>query len=135
MSDQNEILGRGWAFPPSFDKQANDVAMLEGEADLQNSVHVIIHTKLGERILRAEFGSTIHDLIFEPLNENIKTYMAASLKNALELNEPRIEVLDITLEQENPTIGRVDIAVAYRSIETNVTNNLVVPFYTENLEA
>jgi phage baseplate assembly protein W len=135
MSDQNEILGRGWAFPPSFNKQANDVAMLEGEADLQNSVHVIIHTKLGERILRAEFGSTIHDLIFEPLNENIKTYMSASLRNALELNEPRIEVLDITLEQENPTIGRVDIAVAYRSIETNVTNNLVVPFYTENLEA
>lgn len=135
MSDQNEILGRGWAFPPSFNKQANDVAMLEGEADLQNSVHVIIHTKLGERILRAEFGSTIHDLIFEPLNENIKTYMSASLRNALELNEPRIEVLDITLEQENPTIGRVDIAVAYRSIETNLTNNLVVPFYTENLEA
>ncbi|WP_062056402.1 GPW/gp25 family protein [Aquimarina longa] len=128
--DQNEVLGTGWAFPPKFHKHSNGVEMLTGEEDIESSIYVILHTKLGERILRDEFGSDIHELLFEPLNENMKTYMASSLKKSLINNEPRITVENITLAQKDPNLGRVDILITYKLIETNKTQNLVVPFYS-----
>ncbi len=130
MSDNDEILGRGWEFPPKFDKNKNGPAMLTGKSDVDNSIYVILHTKMGERIMRSSFGSNIYDLLFEPLNENMKTFMADSLKHSLEDNEPRINVQELSLEQTDPSIGRVDISIIYSIIETNETNNLVVPFYT-----
>jgi phage baseplate assembly protein W len=134
MTDQDEILGAGWEFPPRFDKGSNSNAMLAGQNKVENSIYVIIHTKIGERILRNEFGSTIYELVFEALNENMKTYMSDALKRSLENNEPRINVLKVDLIQEDPSLGRVDISIQYRLIETNETKNLVVPFYTpENL--
>lgn len=127
--NKEEILGRGWHFPPSFSKSDNEAAMISGEEDVERSIYVIIHTKLGERIMRNEFGSNIYDLLFEPLNENMKTYMTSTLKGSLADNEPRINVENITLVQDDPALGRVDITIEFTMIETNVTKNLVVPFY------
>jgi phage baseplate assembly protein W len=130
MSDQDEFLGVGWSFPPKFNKFENGVNMLVGKAAVENCIQLIVRTKLGERILRNEFGSRIYELVFEPLNANMKTYMASSLKIALETNEPRIKNVKAVLTQPDQSIGRVDIAIEYVLIETNETNNLVVPFYT-----
>lgn len=130
MSDSTKILGTGWEFPPRFDRNLNGPSMLEGATDVENSIYVIIHTKIGERILRNQFGSNIHQLLFEPLNENMKTYMTDSLKRSLASSEPRIEVQSIELNQFNPGEGKIDISVIYTLIQTNVTNNLVIPFYT-----
>ncbi|MFT6500414.1 MAG: phage baseplate assembly protein W [Crocinitomicaceae bacterium] len=127
--DKEEILGRGWGFPPSFDKSSNEAAMISGEDDVESSIYVIIHTKFGERVMRNEFGSNIYDLLFEPLNENMKTFMASTLKDSLVDNEPRINIEKITLTQNDPALGKVDIKVEFTMIETNVTKNLVVPFY------
>ncbi len=126
----NEIWGRGWKFPPAFDKNVKGTVMVEGEQNVAESIHVILHTKLNERIMRPEFGSTLHDLLFEPLNANLKTYMGSSLKRSLDDEEPRISVDQLTLEQTDPALGRVDIKIVYTLIETNETRNLVVPFYT-----
>jgi len=127
--DREEILGRGWEFPPSFSKSNNETAMIAGEEDVESSIHIILHTRFGERVMRNEFGSNIYELLFEPLNENMKTYMAASLKESLVDNEPRIQVKNVTLNQNDPALGRVDITVDFTMIETNVSKNLVVPFY------
>lgn len=130
MSTDNDIIGTGWEFPPRFDRFSVGPAMLSGAEDVDNSIFVIIHTQLGERIMRGEFGSDIHQLLFEPLNANLKTYMASSLRQSLENNEPRIEIQSLELTQENPGLGRVDIHVTYTLIETQLERNLVVPFYT-----
>jgi uncharacterized protein len=127
--NKEELLGRGWGFPPSFSKSNNEAAMISGEEDVESSIYLILHTKFGERVMRNEFGSTIFELLFEPLNENMKTYMASSLKDALTNNEPRININNISLMQHDPALGRVDITIEFTMIETNVTKNLVVPFY------
>jgi len=126
----DELIGRGWEFPPVFDKTSMGTGMLSGEADVDNSIYVILHTRLGERIMREQFGSNIYELLFEPLTANMKTYMASSLKSALVDNEPRIVIESLVLEQKDPTLGKVDILITYTLIETNETRNLVLPFYT-----
>ncbi|MGB3463734.1 MAG: GPW/gp25 family protein [Cyclobacteriaceae bacterium] len=125
---ENDILGTGWAFPPSFDKHSGETEMLSGADDVENSISLILHTKIGERIMRRTFGSNIHELIFEPLNQNMKSYMSATLAEALSLNEPRIEVTDLTLKQDDPYAGRVDIHISYLNIKTQIESNLVVPY-------
>jgi phage baseplate assembly protein W len=58
------------------------------------------------------------------------------LKKALAINEPRIQVQEILLEQNDLALGRVDIRISYTFIETNQLNNLVLPFYTpDNLNS
>lgn len=130
MRDDKELLGTGWEFPPRFEAATTTVGMLSGQEDVESSIRIIIETKVGERVLRSQFGSEINDLLFEPLNANMRTYMATSLKNALSINEPRITVLSVSLEQRDPTLGRVDITINYQTIGSRTTNNLVVPFYT-----
>ncbi len=126
----DEILGRGWEFPPAFNISDQGPKMISGEEDVENSIYVILHTKLGERILRNEFGSNIYDLMFEPLTQNMKTYMASTLKQSLVNNEPRITVDNLTLVQDDPALGRVDIHIDYSIINSNNAQNLVLPFYT-----
>lgn len=127
--ERKELYGAGWEFPPRFDKIENTATMLEGEEKIVNSIYIILHTKLGERILRNDFGSNIYDLMFEPLNANMKTFMSSTLRSSLERNEPRIKVLNLTLDQPNPSEGLVDIHIEFLSIEKNVIQNLVIPFY------
>ncbi|OFZ09771.1 MAG: hypothetical protein A3D92_12495 [Bacteroidetes bacterium RIFCSPHIGHO2_02_FULL_44_7] len=127
--NQEEILGRGWSFPPSFSKIDHQAKMISGEEDVEASIHLIILTKLGERVMRNGYGSNIYELLFEPLNENMKTYMASSLKDSLADNEPRINVESLSLVQNDPGLGRVEIKIEFTLIETNVARNLVLPFY------
>lgn len=134
MTTKDEILGTGWKFPPTFEAITGEVEMQSGIADINESIYLIIFTKLSERVMRPFFGSTIHSLIFEPLNPNLKTYMSSSLKDALEQGEPRIIIEELTLEQPDQHLGLVNIEITYRTIETNTIKNLVVPFYTDTLE-
>ena len=130
MSDQDEILGIGWKFPPTFHKHSDAVEMVAGELDIDESIYIILHTKLSERIMRPDFGSNIHELVFEPLNANLETYMISSLKSALAEGEPRIIINSLSLDQPQAGNGRVDVSIEYNVIETHTTRNLVVPFYT-----
>lgn len=125
----NELIGQGWQFPPTFDKTTQEAQMVSGVDEIENSLHVIMHTQLGERIMRNEFGTNLHELIFEPLTENMKTYMAASLRTALAENEPRIAVTEIVLEQPDPMIGRVDIRISYTIHTTQQRRSYVLPYY------
>lgn len=127
--EAKELFGTGWSFPPKFDHLTLSPVMEEGEAAVDQSIRIILSTRLGERILRNEYGSSINDLLFEPLNANMHTHMASSLKESLLRNEPRIDIRSIALTQPDPMIGRIDIHIGYTLIETQTDRNLVVPFY------
>ena len=55
--DDRAFLGRGWSFPPTFSKEgtgtqeAGRVEMLEHEDDIVSSLHILLSTARGERIM------------------------------------------------------------------------------------
>ena len=59
------FLGRGWAFPIQVD-DAGGILVREGEEDIREAVGIILGTRLGERVIRPEFGCGIGDLVFDP---------------------------------------------------------------------
>lgn len=126
---QTELIGTGWDFPPAFDRNEGGARLISGIREIESSIYVILHTALGERVMRRSFGSNLHELLFEPLTENIRTYMATSLRSALETNEPRIEVNAVRLQQDDPALGRVDIHVEVTILRTREPLSLVLPYY------
>jgi len=43
--------------------------MLEGEADINSSLQVLLSTTVGERIMQPHYGCFLKQFIFEPVNE------------------------------------------------------------------
>ena len=64
MPEEKAFLGRGWAFPPTFEKVTSPgdgttdgrVAMVSQEEDINQSLHILLSTSLGERVLQPEYG-------------------------------------------------------------------------------
>jgi len=128
MTETNSFLGRGWSFPPTFDKGSRQVLMLEGEADIESSLQILLSTALGERIMQPKFGCNMDDLVFENLDTTLKTEIKNRMQNAILYYEPRIELHSIDIITSNPE-ERVVLTVEYTIRSTNTRYNLVFPFY------
>ena len=125
----NDFLGRGWSFPPSFDKASQSVEMLEGEGDVRSSIEILLSTEIGERIMTPSFGWKRGRLLFESLTTTSATAIQKEIENALVFYEPRIDLNSVSLLPVDRESGRVEILINYTVRSTNTRNNLVFPFY------
>lgn len=127
MAD-SDFLGRGWSFPPSFNKSSRSVDMLSNEDDIKSSLEILLSTRVGERLMQPKFGCALDELSFEPLTTTMKTYIQDLVETAILYYEPRIDIEKIELTEEN-TQGLILISVDYRIRTTNSRQNLVYPYY------
>lgn len=125
-----EFLGKGWKFPLEIDKRGG-VALSQYEDKIRESILIILGTAKGERVMRPDFGCDIHDFAFSVLNTSTLTLIQSSVKEALVLWEPRIEVLSIEIFKERLNEGILLISIDYKVRKTNTEFNLVYPFYLE----
>lgn len=123
--------GRGWAFPPTFNRLASGVEMLEGEADIVSSLEVLLSTAPGERVMLPQYGCNLDELLFENLNTRMKTLMADKVESAILYHEPRVELEYVSLDEHQELEGVVLINIVYRVKTTNSRFNMVFPFYTQ----
>lgn len=129
MENTNSFLGRGWAFPPAFNRQTRSVELVEDEADILNSLEILLSTRRNERIMLPGYGCNPDELLFKPLDLALKTYLADQIKTAILYHEPRIDVTRVTLEESGMQDGVVLIKVEFVVRKTNSRKNMVYPFY------
>ena len=60
----NSFLGTGWAFPPTFNRQTRQAEMISAEADILQSLHIILSTQPGERLMHSDFGCELSQFSF-----------------------------------------------------------------------
>ena len=66
LSGQDKrILGQGWRFPVGVDGRGG-LALARGENDIEEAIVAILCTAKDERVMRPEFGSSIHEFVFAP---------------------------------------------------------------------
>lgn len=123
------FLGRGWSFPPAFNRDRAGVEMLGEEADIASSLEVLLTTARGERIMLPQYGCNLEELVFENLDTRTKTLMADKVESAILYHEPRIEVERVRLDDSRESEGVVLIEVMYRVKSTNSRFNFVFPYY------
>ena len=123
-----DFLGKGWKFPVQVDGTGR-IALSRFEDDIREAVRIILLTAKGERVMRPEFGTGLHNFVFETMSvTNIGTIQAA-VQNALIQWEPRIELLSVTVEADPGEVGKLLINIDYEVRATNTRFNLVFPFY------
>jgi hypothetical protein len=74
----------GVAFPPRKGAGYGFFAMAGDLELISNSIYVILNTKKGSMPMNYEFGSSAHDLIFEPVNNTTQTLIADAIKTDIE---------------------------------------------------
>ena len=90
--DDRPFLGRGWSFPPTFDGATGAVRMLEQEDDVASSLHILLSTAQGERIMVPQYGCNMDELVYENLDTRMRTLMADKIESAILYHEPRIDL-------------------------------------------
>ena len=130
MSDFKSFLGTGWSFPPTFSKLTGTVEMLSNEADIQNSLRVLLSTRIGERLMQPNYGCNLDVMLFETINETMLTFVKDLVFTAIYYFEPRVNPINVKVEATAEE-GMVFINVEYQIRSTNSRHNLVYPFYLD----
>ena len=125
------FLGRGWSFPPTFNRELGGVRMLELEADVASSLEVLFSTSPGERVMLPQYGCNLDELVFEALDTRMKTLTAAKIEAAILYHEPRIRLERVELDDSRALEGVILIDIVYRVKLTNSRFNFVFPFYKQ----
>lgn len=129
MKIEESFLGIGWSFPPEFNKETKSIQMVSAIEDINQSLHILLNTKLGERIMLPNYGSSLSDFVFEGLNMSTRTYIVDRVKMAILYNERRIELDKIDFDKSRILEGEVLMIVHYTVRLTNSRGNMVYPFY------
>ncbi len=124
-----EFLGRGWKFPVAVEAATGKISMSEYEEDIKEAIWIILSTSKGERVMRPDFGCGIHDFVFASMNTTTLGLVESSVREALTLWEPRIEVTEVAASPDQNDPGRLVISIKYTVRNTNNQFNLVYPFY------
>ena len=126
MSEQ--FIGAGWAFPPRTD-QTGGIALVTRDAEIDEAIRLILGTAVGERPMRPEFGSRLHQFLFSAADATTAGLIAHDVRTALERWEPRIVVreVEVTIDENDASLLYIDIDYSVRT--SNDRRNLVFPFY------
>jgi uncharacterized protein len=127
--EQDDFLGKGWGFPPTFIPTVQGVEMTAKVEDINRSLQILLTTRPGERVMQPKYGCNMDEMVFEPLSTTIKTIIKDKIKTAILYFEPRIDVTAISMDTSNELEGQIIIEIEYVVRATNSRFNFVFPYY------
>ena len=122
------ILGKRIAFPLHLNDR-NQLAMADGDTSIRQSIYLIVMTIPGERVLRADFGCRIHELIFDPVNEQTAITAKRFVEEAIRRWEPRITIEELDVSPGDYDRGELLISIKYKHKDSPDPRSLVFPYY------
>ena len=89
------------------------------------SINNILGTMRGERIFLPQFGGSLDDLVFEPINTYLTDRIITRIKNEIEIWDDRVIVVSINIDTD-PDHNAITVQVnfnikSYQETFTNVT--------------
>jgi phage baseplate assembly protein W len=103
--------------------------MSEGPKKIEESIRLVLGTRVGERVMRSRFGSEVRSMLFEPATSDSAARLADTIRTALAEWEPRIDVLQVLVEPDLAAPTRFVASLAYRIRDNNSVLNMVYPLY------
>jgi len=127
-NDSRKYLGSGLSFPLRTDARGQ-VALVSGGEDVEQSIRIILSTRPGERVMRPTFGCRAHELLFEPKSAGTASLLQEYVYDALQMWEPRIEVLSVTVDVDDDQPGALMAEIEYEIKAVHDVRSIVHPFY------
>ena len=125
------FLGTGWGFPPSFNPEYRQPAMVSEEHDIMESLFLLLSTTPGERIMNPAFGCDLLSVVFERISEATRFKITSIVSIAILMFEPRVSVNEIDVQIISHDPGLIHILIDFTIIQTNSRSNMVYPFYLQ----
>lgn len=134
MTSNLKFLGKGLEYPFKFasggGSSSNFISSTEeGVNHVKQCLLQLLFTKIGERVIRRDFGTDISKLVFEPQDNFLVQSILNRVKTAVSKWEKRIIVNSLNILQLSPKEGKIVISLSFSIINTNISGNLVFPFY------
>lgn len=101
-----------WYFPISTDAQL-----------VKAEMSAILATRLGERVMLRDFGSRVHELVFEQNDPTLELFVRRYIISALEKWAPRVEILRSDITRKNNDLS-ITLAVKHNLETFEVDYNL-----------
>lgn len=82
---------------------------------VKTSIRNILMWRVGESILRPEFGHNIHRSMYEQITDFNKERLAQEIQRALDENEPRITIKSVSVQrnEDDEQNNRLNVQVVY----------------------
>lgn len=123
------VLGKGFSFPIQYEagkwRTASDVSSVKA------GVFYVLSTRIGKRFFRPEFGSLLHTLIFEPLDETTIQLAEVYAEEAIRNWVPRIQYVRATGKVSTQQENRLDLYIECKVIDKPVPEAFIYPFYVQ----
>ena len=113
--DVGRVYGRGISFPPRLGPDGR-IAWSAGPENIREAIRIVLLTEPGERLQIPEFGSRLRALLHEPNTVATRSLMRATIGQALDRWEPRIEVKDVTVDPDMDDPKSTIATISYRLI-------------------
>ncbi len=90
------------------------IAMVDGHDSVRQAILLLLSTIPGERVMRPDYGCQLHRLVFSPNDETTAGLAIHYVRQALNLWEPRIDVLRLDAERNADNPEQLIISLEYR---------------------
>jgi len=128
-----EFLGTGVRFPLLPDATGS-LGWASGDANVEQSLHLLLMTALGERVMRPSLGTDAERLVFAPGSERYLRLLETTVEEAIRDWESRVDLVEVRAETDVADATRVLVSVTYRVRQTNTRHSMVFPFYLGRTE-
>lgn len=123
-----EFLGTGWRFPLLPDASGS-LGYSSGDENVEQSLHILLMTAVGDRVMRPRFGTQAERLLFAPGSVRYLRLLETTVREAVRDWEPRVDLDSVVAEVDASDETRILVSISYRVRQTNTRQNLVFPFY------
>jgi uncharacterized protein len=112
------LLGRGIAFPPRVTTDGR-LAWSDGEANVRESIRIILLTDERERVRQPQFGGGLSRFLFEPNTATTRQLIRDRIERALAEWEPRVRVEGVTVDADPADRDAAIATITYRLVATS----------------
>jgi Bacteriophage baseplate protein W len=116
MIDAGKLFGRSISFPPRL--EAGRLAWSEGEANVRESIQIILLTELGERLRLPDFGGGLGHFLFEPNTVATRHLIADRIAQVITQWEPRVAVESVIVEPDDTDPQGAIATLTYKLVAT-----------------
>ena len=119
----NSVFGRSLGFPPRVGADGRFV-WSEGEANIRESITVVLKTDPGERVGVPDFGAGLGRFLFEPNNAATHARIQDAILRALTSWERRIQVESIDIVAAADDAENALATITYRLVATDARERI-----------
>ncbi|WP_457333530.1 GPW/gp25 family protein [Rhizobacter sp. P5_C2] len=129
MARPPSFIGTGWGFPPGFDDRQLGALMVDHAQDIEESLHILLSTRPGERAMHPAYGCDLRRMVFEQMDTGTLAEIRDLVERAVRVHEPRIVLHEVQTGTEGLVEGVLRLQLVYTIRRSNDRRNWVYPFY------